>query len=128
MSIKKELIFGIITIILVVFVIFLLTNRFNNQKKVNQNSLDTTSRNQIDLTKTELSKHNTHKDCWLLINNKLYDVTDYLFDHPGGADLIIPFCGKESTQAFETKGGKGPHTAKAVIDLKKYYIGDLNEK
>ena len=33
----------------------------------------------------ELSKHTTEKDCYLLYNGKVYDVTEFLDEHPGGA-------------------------------------------
>lgn len=32
----------------------------------------------------ELSKHTTEKDCYLLYNGKVYDVTEFLDEHPGG--------------------------------------------
>ena len=39
-------------------------------------------------TKEEVSKHNTKDDCWLIIHGKVYDVSDYVDEHPGG-DVIL---------------------------------------
>lgn len=76
----------------------------------------------------EISKHNTLKDCWLIINNKVYNVTSYIPSHPGGASAIISYCGKEATAAFDTKGGTGnSHSSNAVSLLVNYYIGDFNQ-
>eukprot|EP00276_Gloeochaete_wittrockiana_P019051 CAMPEP_0184356640 /NCGR_PEP_ID=MMETSP1089-20130417/103960_1 /TAXON_ID=38269 ORGANISM="Gloeochaete wittrockiana, Strain SAG46.84" /NCGR_SAMPLE_ID=MMETSP1089 /ASSEMBLY_ACC=CAM_ASM_000445 /LENGTH=41 /DNA_ID= /DNA_START= /DNA_END= /DNA_ORIENTATION= len=35
-------------------------------------------------TLAEISKHTSDNDCWILIHGKVYDVTDFLDDHPGG--------------------------------------------
>ncbi|KAF5200624.1 Cytochrome b5, partial [Thalictrum thalictroides] len=40
-------------------------------------------------TLAEVSKHNNSKDCWLVINGKVYDVTGFLGDHPGGGEILL---------------------------------------
>ncbi|CAA6668011.1 unnamed protein product [Spirodela intermedia] len=40
-------------------------------------------------TLADVSKHNTHEDCWLVIDGKVYDVTKFLDDHPGGDDVLL---------------------------------------
>lgn len=80
------------------------------------------------LTMVELAKHNKSSDCWLLINGKLYNVTNYIGSHPGGANEIIKFCGVDATAAFQTKDGRGNnHSQAAYAMLAPYYIGDLNQ-
>jgi len=77
------------------------------------------------LTKTELTKHATQKDCWLLIEGKVYDVTSYISNHPGG-QTILAGCGKDATDLFATKGDKDkPHSSKAETLLQNYYLGKL---
>lgn len=39
-------------------------------------------------TLEEVAKHDNEDDCWMVINGKVYDVTDYIDDHPGG-DVIL---------------------------------------
>jgi cytochrome b involved in lipid metabolism len=34
-------------------------------------------------TLEELKQHTTETDCWLAINGKVYNVTDFLDEHPG---------------------------------------------
>lgn len=71
----------------------------------------------VGFTAAETAQHNTSDSCWLLISGRVYDVTSYLRDHPGGARTITPWCGKESTEAFATADGRGEHSAAAYAHL-----------
>ncbi|RKP26505.1 FAD binding domain-containing protein [Syncephalis pseudoplumigaleata] len=48
----------------------------------------------------DVAKHNTEKDCWVIVNNQVLDVTDFLADHPGGKKAILLFAGKDATEEF----------------------------
>lgn len=41
----------------------------------------------------DVSKHNTHEDCWLVIGEKVYDVSKFLEDHPGGDEVLLSATG-----------------------------------
>jgi len=77
------------------------------------------------ITLEELSKHNNEKDCWKAIHGKVYDFTDYLPMHPTAAKVFTKWCGKESTKAYDAKGGGRGHSQYADSLLERYYIGDL---
>ncbi|MFA6177484.1 MAG: cytochrome b5 domain-containing protein [Candidatus Paceibacterota bacterium] len=81
------------------------------------------------LSKAELAKHNSSQNCWLLISGKIYDVTSYINQHPGGASTIIPNCGTDATTAYDTKGrpNGSPHSSNAEALLANYFIGNLNQ-
>ncbi len=81
----------------------------------------------LTLNEQEIAKHNSIGDCWLIIDNKIYNVASYLSAHPGGAGAITPYCGKEASQAFATQGGRGSHSGFATSLLAGYFIGDLNQ-
>jgi len=84
--------------------------------------------NTITLNMTEIAKHNTADNCWLLINSQVYNVTGAISSHPGGANYIIAYCGQEATQAFDTKGGQGDsHSRRADALLNNYLIGGFNQ-
>ena len=34
----------------------------------------------------EISKHNTQDDCWVVVDGKVWDVTDFAPEHPGGGE------------------------------------------
>ncbi|KAL1707114.1 FMN-dependent dehydrogenase-domain-containing protein [Schizophyllum commune] len=52
-------------------------------------------------TLEEVKKHNTRESCWVIIKNKVYDVTNFLNDHPGGAAIILKYAGRDATAAYE---------------------------
>lgn len=78
------------------------------------------------ISSTELAKHNKSNDCWVVIRGSVYDVTSYLDEHPGGADLILNYCGEDATTAYNTKGGEGRHSTKADALLADFKLGQLN--
>ena len=93
----------------------------------NATSSSTTIVKSFILNSTEIAKHNSLGDCWLLINNKVYNVTSYLSSHPGGVGTMTPYCGREATAAFDTKDIGKPHSASATSMLVQYFIGNLNQ-
>jgi cytochrome b involved in lipid metabolism len=137
MNIKKELVFGVISIVVIaaaaVFFVFQFDRRdqqvnqaLTNIQKNNQNQ-NSTNNQSVTLTVDEVKKHNQLNDCWLIINDAVYDVTNYAQFHPGGDQRIYRFCGQDATTAFQTQGGKGSHSQKAVDQLKQLYLGKIGE-
>jgi len=83
----------------------------------------------VVLTADEVAKHNKDADCWLIIGGKVYDVSDFVYAHPGEAKAIIPVCGKDATKDYQTKDKEiaNDHSQQAYALLANYYIGDLNQ-
>eukprot|EP00250_Pteridium_aquilinum_P015797 c22763_g1_i1 orf=229-627(+) len=70
----------------------------------------------------QLAQHASSEDCWVLIGGKVYDVTKFLEEHPGGDDVILSATGKDATDDFEDVG----HSQTARDMLKDFYIGDID--
>ncbi|KAH8362530.1 hypothetical protein KR084_012609 [Drosophila pseudotakahashii] len=68
-----------------------------------------------------VKQHNKAKDLWIVIDNKVYDVTQFRLEHPGGEDSLVDVAGRDATKDFNDVG----HSSEAREMLKKYYIGDL---
>merc|ERR1719503_259851 len=51
-------------------------------------------------TLAEVAKHSTKTDCWVVLDGKVLDVTNFLGDHPGGELAILTFAGKDATEEF----------------------------
>lgn len=106
---------AVVVVLLLVLTIFM----FKPKKMDTDSDIQTYS---ID----EVAKHADQNSCWLLIEGKVYDVTNFIPEHPGGAE-ILKGCGKDATELFNTKAGRGiGHSGSAHEMLKDYYIGDLN--
>jgi cytochrome b involved in lipid metabolism len=50
-------------------------------------------------TKAEVAKHDTVHDCWMIINGKVYDVTPFVDEHPGGDILMDVRCASSIAHA-----------------------------
>jgi cytochrome b involved in lipid metabolism len=76
-------------------------------------------------TLAEVAEHNTETDCWLIIENQVYDVTNFIGMHPGGK-VIVGGCGKDATAMFNNRpNGTGPHPEEARALLPQFLIGKV---
>merc|ERR1712083_1193320 len=53
------------------------------------------------LSMAEVAKHVTKTDCWVVLNDRVLDVTSFLSQHPGGELAILTFAGKDATAEFD---------------------------
>jgi len=74
------------------------------------------------ITLDELKLHNKPRDLWISVRGKVYDVSKFYDEHPGG-DAIMDGAGKDATEIFLDVG----HSDDAFDLLKKYYIGELKK-
>ena len=72
-------------------------------------------------TRAELAKHKDRKNVWITIHNKVYDVSKYLDDHPGGEEVLMDRAGQDATEDFEDVG----HSKDARQQLDKFEKGEL---
>ncbi|XP_022729763.1 cytochrome B5-like protein isoform X1 [Durio zibethinus] len=73
-------------------------------------------------SKAEIALHDKRTDCWIIIKDKVYDVSSYVEEHPGG-DAILAHAGDDSTEGFY-----GPQHATRVFDMiDDFYIGVLQK-
>lgn len=74
------------------------------------------------ISRTSVLNHNTIDDCWLIIQNNVYDFTDFIKKHPGGSEILLSRAGEDATSYFIGKHGKNPGVIKQLERLK---IGTL---
>jgi cytochrome b involved in lipid metabolism len=73
----------------------------------------------------QVGEHASPGDCWMAIHGKVYDVTAFLPSHPSRPQVIEAWCGKEASDAYDTKTKGRRHSQTADRKLKSYLIGDL---
>lgn len=70
----------------------------------------------------ELALHNTTSDAWIAIKGRVYDVTAFAKEHPGG-DIILTAAGSDATDVFA-----GFHNAtSAAMQLPGLAVGQLDQ-
>ncbi|KAG5510600.1 hypothetical protein JKF63_06898 [Porcisia hertigi] len=71
---------------------------------------------------SDVGKHVTENDLWFIKDNKVYDITQFVDQHPGGVDTLLSVAGKDGTSEFNAVG----HSDSALEDLRQYYIGEIH--
>ncbi|KAI0400286.1 cytochrome b5 [Xylaria palmicola] len=77
-----------------------------------------------EYTLQDVAEHNTKKDLFVVIHDKVYDTTKFVDEHPGGEEVLLDVGGQDATEAFEDVG----HSDEARETLEKYYVGTLKRK
>ena len=71
----------------------------------------------------DIAVHNSREDCWMAIENEVYNVTEFISKHPGG-DKILQGCGKDATSLFTSQPA---HKGNAQDIKEQYEIGKLKK-
>lgn len=81
------------------------------------------------LNLSEVQKHSTAEDCWVVIDQKVYDVTAFIKEDAKHARALEGKCGKDVSQGWHTKSPmiQKEHSKKAQLQAKKYLVGQLDE-
>lgn len=119
-----------------IFAAALVTRENNTASNQNAVQSDTTTeivqedlpKDQTAYTLEQVAEHASKEDCWIIISDKVYDVTEFIAKHPGGAEVLANQCGKESTQAFQTQGGEGSHSGDARGMLAGLQVGIITKE
>lgn len=78
-------------------------------------------------TLEDVARHDAADDCWMAIEERVYDITAYIPRHPTAPDIIAAWCGREATEGMRTKGYGRDHSVGAWALLGRYAVGDLAE-
>ncbi|KAL8823082.1 MAG: hypothetical protein Q9191_006194 [Dirinaria sp. TL-2023a] len=71
---------------------------------------------------SDVASRTTAASCYVTRGTKVYDVTPFLEDHPGGGDLILEYAGKDVSQIMDDELAHS-HSDSAYETLDKYLIG-----
>ncbi|KAL7002437.1 Delta 8 Fatty Acid Desaturase [Sarracenia purpurea var. burkii] len=70
------------------------------------------------ISQNDLKQHNNPGDLWISIQGKVYDVTDWAKEHPGGDIPLLNLAGQDATDAFIAF-----HPATAWHHLDRFFTG-----
>ncbi|KAM4534271.1 cytochrome b5 [Odontesthes bonariensis] len=71
---------------------------------------------------SEIEEQNSFKSTWIIIHNKVYDVTKFLEEHPGGEEVLREQAGGNATESFEDVG----HSSDAREMASSMVIGEVH--
>ncbi|KAJ8063267.1 hypothetical protein OCU04_008498 [Sclerotinia nivalis] len=74
-----------------------------------------------EYTYVEAAEHKTKKDLFMVIDDKVYDASSFVDEHPGGEEVLLDVGGQDATEAFEDVG----HSDEAREILNGLLIGTL---
>jgi cytochrome b involved in lipid metabolism len=77
-----------------------------------------------EYTYQDVAEHNTKKDMFLVIHDKIYDATKFVDEHPGGEEVMLDVAGQDATEAFEDVG----HSDEARETLDQLLVGSLKRR
>ena len=69
----------------------------------------------------ELAQHSSSSDLWVAIHDKVYDLTEFVHEHPGGATVISQLAGMDATAGFTEAG----HSARARDMMEQYVVAHM---
>ncbi|AOW03954.1 uncharacterized protein YALI1_D15063g [Yarrowia lipolytica] len=73
-------------------------------------------------TLKQVAEHKDRNDLWMIINGKVYDISSFVDEHPGGEEVLLDAGGTEATNAFDDVG----HSEDAYGILNDLYVGEVD--
>lgn len=73
-------------------------------------------------SRDEVAEHKHADDCWVTIDNKVYNITHWLKKHPGGFSILFNLAGQDCTDEFGIF-----HLEPNSKLLKSFLVGNLHE-
>lgn len=119
---KKITLFFLILFVIIVSSIFTLSWFYPSDITL-VNNVSFNPLNKTEFTLTEVATHSSPDDCYLVIENNVYNVSSFINTHPGGRENITNNCGQEVTGLFYTI-----HANKVWNLLGQFYVGYLITK
>ncbi|KAF4944789.1 hypothetical protein FGADI_12432, partial [Fusarium gaditjirri] len=75
-------------------------------------------------TRAEVEAHNSGDSCYVTIGNKVYDITDFVEDHPGGPEYILEYAGRDIEEILKDSDSH-THSDSAYEILDESIVGFL---
>nr|XP_033321210.1 cytochrome b5-like isoform X1 [Megalopta genalis] len=72
-------------------------------------------------TRSEVADGSGKEKTLIILHDKVYDVTCFLNEHPGGEEILQEHSGKDGSEDFDDVG----HSKDAFDLMKKYVVGEL---
>ena len=111
------------------------TNKANKSKNIqigfrsnnnNNNDSNKSKKKSKQYTMSEVAQHNNAESAWIVIDKKIYDVTEFE-THPGTHKLLLKVAGQDRTKQFKSITNGAGHPSSAYELMQDMYVGDVKE-
>ena len=75
----------------------------------------------LKISAEQLKAHANEENPWFVLNGHVFDGTDFLSEHPGGAESITLVAGEDATEDF-----MGIHSMDAKKKMRPFHVGVLD--
>ena len=75
-------------------------------------------------TEEDVASHASSTSCWVTRDGKVYNVTSFIADHPGGDDLVLKYAGRDIGVIMKDPE-EHDHSDSAYDMLEEFIIGRL---
>jgi cytochrome b involved in lipid metabolism len=72
----------------------------------------------------QVAEHNSDESLWIVVDGKVYDVTEFASEHPGGQKALQNHAGQDATQAFNSISKHGLNSGLPDF-MKTMHVGNL---
>ncbi len=115
---KVAITLSIVVVAIVAWIIFMPHTSSPATTPVTESPTSTTNY----YTKAEVATHASSQSCWSIVNGKVYDLTSWIGQHPGGQQAIKGLCGTDGSATFNGQHGGQPRPER---ELAGFIIGEL---
>ncbi|KAI9598625.1 cytochrome b5-like heme/steroid binding domain-containing protein [Syncephalis fuscata] len=71
-------------------------------------------------SKADIKRHNDSGKLLIIIDGRVYDLTEFANDHPGGDDILREHTNMDATEAFNDVG----HPKEVLKEREDFFIGN----
>lgn len=86
--------------------------------KLNPKATASASTSAATYSAADVKKHGSAASCWSAINGDVYDLTQWISQHPGGQSTIRALCGIDGSKMFDNQHGGQNRPVSTLINFK----------
>ena len=77
-------------------------------------------------TRSQVMKHNKVDDLWIIVEGSIYELSNFVFEHPGGENALLEHAGRDGTKAYKVVyNHEYPENLELLASMK---IGELKDE
>ncbi|PGH17655.1 hypothetical protein AJ79_01017 [Helicocarpus griseus UAMH5409] len=81
----------------------------------------TGSKKQDTITLAQLEAHSVEQDLWIAVHGRVYNLTSFAKDHPGGIEVLKTCAGTDGSETYDYAG----HSSDAINTMQQFLVGSL---